>query len=143
MSEAQVASRGASLGLLRQPDFLKLWLGLTGSLFGMQVSGLALPLTAVILLGASASEMGVLGAARWLPYLLFGLFAGVFLDRVRRRPVLIATHVGRAVLLASVPAAAVLGVLRIEQLYVVSLGVGALMIFSDAAYQSMLPSLIK
>lgn len=108
----------------------------------MQVSGLALPLTAVVLLGASASEMGVLGAARWLPYLLVGLVAGVWLDRVRRRPVLIATHVGRAVLLATIPIATVLGVLHIELLYVVSFALGGLMIFSDAAYQSVLPSLV-
>jgi len=134
MTQAARVPRWVSLGLLRQPDFLKLWLGLTGSLFGMQVSGLALPLTAVLVLGASASEMGVLGAARWLPYLLVGLFAGVWLDRVRRRPVLIATHVGRAVLLASIPAAAVVGVLHIEQLYIVSFVLGGLMIFSDAAY---------
>jgi len=134
MIQAARVPRWVSLGLLRQPDFLKLWLGLTGSLFGMQVSGLALPLTAVLVLGASASEMGVLGAARWLPYLLVGLFAGVWLDRVRRRPVLIATHVGRAVLLASIPAAAVVGVLHIEQLYIVSFVLGGLMIFSDAAY---------
>jgi hypothetical protein len=57
----------------------------------MQVSGLALPLAAVILLDASATDMGVLGAARWLPYLMFGLVAGVWLDRVRRRPVLVAS----------------------------------------------------
>src|SRR5919201_1324693 len=102
MELAARAPRRALFGVLNQPDFLKLWLGLTGSLFGMQVSGLALPLTAVLLLGASAGEMGVLGAARWLPYLLVGLFAGVWLDRVRRRPVLIVTHGARALLLASV-----------------------------------------
>src|SRR6266498_3750077 len=82
MAHAARVRRWEVLGLLRHPDFLKLWLGLTGSLFGMQVSGLALPLTAVLLLGASATEMGVLGAARWLPYLLVGLFAGVWVDRV-------------------------------------------------------------
>jgi MFS family permease len=142
MTHSARVPRWAFLGLLRQPDFLKLWLGLTGSLFGMQVSGLALPLTAVLILGASASEMGVLAAARWLPYLLFGLFTGVWLDRVRRRPVLIATHVGRAVLLASIPVAAVLGLLHIEQLYGVSFVLGGLMIFSDAAYQSLLPCLV-
>ncbi len=143
MAHAARVRRWEVLGLLRHPDFLKLWLGLTGSLFGMQVSGLALPLTAVLLLGASATEMGVLGAARWLPYLLVGLFAGVWLDRVRRRPVLIATHVGRAVLLASIPLAAVLNILHIELLYVVSFVLGGLMIFSDAAYQSLLPSLVE
>ena len=143
MALATRAPRQAVFGVLNQADFLKLWLGLTGSLFGMQVSGLALPLTAVLLLGASASEMGVLSAARWLPYLIVGLFAGVWLDRVRRRPVLIVTHLGRAALLASIPVASVLGVLHIEQLYIVSFAVGVLMIFSDAAYQSLLPSLVS
>jgi MFS family permease len=128
------------VGVLRHPDFLKLWSGLTVSLVGMQVSGLALPLTAVLFLGASATEMGILGAARWLPYLVFGLLAGAWLDRVSRRPVLVATHVGRALLLASIPAGAVFGWLRIEQLYVVTLALGSLMIFSDAAYQALLPT---
>jgi MFS family permease len=131
------------VGVLRQPDFLKLWSGLTVSLVGMQVSGLALPLTAVLFLGASGTEMGILSAARWLPYLVFGLLAGAWLDRVRRRPVLIATHVGRALLLASIPAGAVFGWLRIEQLYVVMLALGSLMIFSDAAYQALLPALVS
>jgi MFS family permease len=130
------------VGVLRRPDFLKLWSGLTISLVGMQVSGLALPLTAVLVLGASGTEMGILGAARWLPYLVFGLLAGAWLDRVRRRPVLIVTHVGRAVLLASIPAGAVFGWLRIEQLYVITLVLGSLMIFSDAAYQALLPTLV-
>jgi MFS family permease len=133
----------AFVGVLRQPDFLKLWCGLTISLVGMQVSGLALPLTAVLALGASGTEMGILGAARWLPYLLFGLLAGAWLDRVRRRPVLIASHLGRAMLLASIPVAAILGWLRIEQLYIVTLALGSLMIFSDAAYQALLPSLVS
>jgi MFS family permease len=133
----------AVVGVLREPDFFKLWSGLTVSLFGMQVSGLALPLTAVVFLGASGTEMGILGAARWLPYLVFGLLAGAWLDRIRRRPVLIATHLGRAVLLASIPAAAVLGWLRIEQLYIITLALGSLMIFSDAAYQALLPTLVS
>src|ERR687885_2973721 len=140
---APALSWTAPIGVLRPPDFLKLWSGLTISLLGMQVSGLALPLTAVLFLGASGTEMGVLGATRWLPYLAFGLLAGAWLDRVRRRPVLIASHLGRALLLASIPAAAVLGWLRIEQLYVVTLALGSLMIFSDAAYQALLPTLVS
>jgi len=135
-------ARTGLLGVLRQPDFLRLWSGLTISLLGMQVSGLALPLTAVVVLGASGTEMGILGAARWLPYLVFGLLAGAWLDRVRRRPVLIASHLGRAVMLAVIPAGALLGWLRIEQLYVITLALGSLMIFSDAAYQALLPTLV-
>jgi predicted MFS family arabinose efflux permease len=120
---------------------LKLWAGLTVSQFGVQVSAIALPLVAVGL-GATPTQMGVLGALRWLPYLLLGLLAGAVLDRVRRRPVLIATHLGRALLLATVPAAALAGGLRVEQLYAVAFGVGALMVFSDGAYQALLPALV-
>jgi MFS family permease len=127
--------------LLRQPDFLKLWSGLTISLVGMQVSGLALPLAAVEL-GASAGQMGLISALRWLPYLLLGLLAGVWLDRLRRRPVLVVTHLGRAALLATVPAAALLGRLSVEQLYMVAFLLGALMVFSDGAYQALLPTLV-
>src|SRR5688500_14527428 len=125
--------------LLGEPDFLKLWSGLTISLLGMQVSGLALPLAAVGL-GATAQQMGVIGALRWVPYLLLGLLAGVWLDRLRRRPVLIVTHLGRAALLATIPAAALLDRLSVEQLYAVALLLGALMVFSDGAYQALLPT---
>jgi Major Facilitator Superfamily len=128
-------------GLLAQPDFLRLWSGLTVSLFGVQASAVARPLVAVGL-GATPAQLGALGALRWLPYLLFGLVAGAVLDRVRRRPVLIATHLGRALLLATVPAAALAGGLRVEQLYAVAFGVGTLMVFSDGAYQSLLPALV-
>jgi predicted MFS family arabinose efflux permease len=130
------------VGLLAQPDFLRLWGGLTLSLLGGQVSSVALPLTAAVWLGASPFEMGLIGALRWAPYLLFGLLAGVWLDRTRRRPVLVATHLARALLLGLVPSAAALGWLRIEQLYLTAFGVGALMLFSDVAYQSVLPGLV-
>ncbi|HEY3109847.1 MAG TPA: MFS transporter, partial [Chloroflexota bacterium] len=131
-----------SSDLLREPDFRKLWAGLTVSLVGAQVSGLALPLAAVGL-GATAGQMGVIGALRWLPYLLLGLIAGVWLDRLRRRPVLIVTHLGRAALLASVPAAALLDRLSVEQLYALAFLLGALMVFSDGAYQALLPTLVR
>ena len=129
-------------GLRRDREFLKLWAALTLSLAGVQVSTVALPLTAAVWLGATPSEMGTLAALRWAPYLLFGLPAGVWLDRGRRRPVLVWTHAGRAVLLGLVPAAALLGTLRIELLYLIAFGVGTLMLFSDVAYQSVLPSLV-
>ena len=138
---ARLTAGRRRLGLLAEADFLKLWGGLTISQLGVQVSGLALPLAAVGM-GASAAEMGVLGALRWLPYLLFGLVAGAWLDRVRRRPVLVVTHLGRAVLLALVPLAALAGVLRIELLFVVAFGVGTLMVLSDGAYQSLLPAIV-
>ena len=74
-------------GLWRQPDFLKLWAGETISLFGSQITFLALPLTAVLVLHASPSQMGFLTAIEFLPFLVLSLFAGVWVDRLRRRPV--------------------------------------------------------
>src|SRR5262245_15511023 len=130
------------LGLLREPDFLRLWSGMTVSLLGSQVSALALPLAAVGM-GATAEQMGALRSLAWLPYLLFGIAAGVWLDRVRRRLVLLAAHLGRALLLAVVPATALAGALSMELLYAVPFAVGVAMVFSDGAYQSLLPALVS
>src|SRR5688572_17973966 len=87
--------------------------------------------------------MAVLAAADLLPGLLIGLMAGVWADRFRRRPILIAADAGRAMLLLSVPAAAVFGVLRIEQLYLVTFLCGVLTTFFDVAYHTYLPSLVR
>jgi len=87
--------------------------------------------------------MGLLGAAERAPFLVLGLFAGVWVDRLRRRPILIAADVGRAALLASIPLAAVFGMLRIEQLYAVGFFVGCLTVFFDVASLSFLPSLVQ
>jgi MFS family permease len=128
--------------LWRHPDFLKLWSAQTVSQFGTQITLLGLPIIAAVVLGASPSQMGILSAAEYLPFLLFGLFAGVWVDRLPRRPILIWADIGRAVVLATIPAAAYLGVLRIEQLYVVGFLVGVGTVFFDVAYQSYLPSLV-
>jgi len=130
-------------GLWRHPDFLKLWFGQTISIFGSQVTLLALPLAAAVTLDATAAEMGILAAAGSLPPLLFGLFAGVWVDRYRRRPILIATDLGRSVLLATIPLAAALDLLRIELLYVVAFTAGLLTLLFRVAYTSFLPSLIS
>lgn len=130
-------------GLWRHPDFLRFWSAQTISLFGSSITSLALPLTAVLILDATPTQMGVLGATQSAPYLLFGLLAGAWVDRVRRRPVLVWTDIGRALLLASVPLAAVLHVLRIEQLYIVAFLVGVLTVFFDVAYMAFLPSLVR
>ncbi len=97
-------------------DFNRLWAAQTISLLGSEVSTLAIPLTAVLTLGASPAQMGLLIASQQLPWLAVGLFAGAWVDRLRRRPILIAADVGRAVLLVSIPVAAVLGALTIWQL---------------------------
>jgi predicted MFS family arabinose efflux permease len=86
--------------------------------------------------------MGFLGVARSTPFALFGLFAGVWADRLRRRPILIGADLGRALLLATIPASAIIGVFRIELLYIVMFLVGTLHVFFDVAYTAYLPSLV-
>ena len=130
-------------GLWRHSEFVKLWTGQTISRFGSEVSTLAIPLAAALVLNASPAQMGLLGAFEFAPFLLLSLFAGVWVDRMRRRPVLIVADIGRAILLGSIPAAALLGVLRIEQLYVVGVLSGVLTVFFDVAYQSYLPVLVS
>jgi len=96
--------------------FDRLWLAHLVSAGGSQVTYLAVPLTAALVLGASPAQMGVLGAAEQLPFVVVSLWAGVWADRLPRRALLIA-DVGRALLVASVPAAAALGLLSIGWLY--------------------------
>ncbi len=130
-------------GLWRHPDFLKLWAGQTISAFGSLVSRFALPVTAILVLGATPLQITLLSVAELAPGLLVSVFAGAWVDRLRRRPILIAADLGRALLLGSIPAAALLGRLRIEQLYLVALLVSVLTVFFDVAYRSYLPSLVR
>src|SRR5207244_4548217 len=96
------------------------WIGQTVSLFGDQITLVALPLVAVLLLHAGPAEMGYLTAAAWLPFLFFALPAGALVDRVRRRRrLMIAADLGGAVLLLTVPAAAAVHALTLGQLFVV------------------------
>jgi MFS family permease len=129
-------------GLWRHPDFLKLWSAETISQFGTQVSLLAIPFVAVVVLDASTFAVAALGVVDFLPFILFTLPAGVWVDRLRRRPILIAGDFGRALLLASIPVAYVLDALTLGQLYVVGFLVGTCTVFFDVAYQSYLPSLV-
>ena len=123
-------------------DFLRLWAGETISLFGTQVTVLALPLVAVITLRASAAQVGLLNACRYAPFVVVTLFAGVVVDRVRRRPTMIVVNLGRGALIALIPLTALLGLLRIEYLYLVAFAVGILTVFFDLAYQAYLPSIV-
>lgn len=138
-----MANQHPKTTLWRHPDFMKLWMGQTVSQFGAQITLLALPLTAVLLLHASPAQMGILGAMEMAPFLLIGLFAGVYVDRVRRRPLLVAADVGRALLLATVPAMAALHVLVMPILYALGFLVGSLTVLFDVAYQSYLPALVS
>ncbi len=128
--------------LWREPDFLKLWVGDTISSLGSAVTGLALPITAVTLLAATPIQMGVLGAARNAPFIVFGLLAGVVVDRFRRRPVLVLTSVGEALALVSIPLAASFGALAIDQLYVVAFVAGSFSLVAVVANQAFLPILV-
>ena len=129
-------------GLWKNPDFVKLWLGQTVSYFGSGITGIALPLTAVLILAATPVQMGILGALDGVSVLVIGLLAGVWVDRVRRRPLLIATDLGRAFILSTIPLAALLGVLRIWQLYIVAALAGMLTVIFTVASSAYLPSLI-
>jgi MFS family permease len=131
------------LGLLRQPDFLKLWSAETVSQFGTQVSLLAVPTVAILILQAPPFEVALLGTVEFLPFILFTLPAGVWVDRLRRRPILIVGDLGRALSLASIPLAYELHALTIWQLYAVGFVNGILTVFFDVAYQSYLPSLVE
>ena len=128
--------------LWRHGDFLKLWSAQTISLVGTQVTALALPLTAILYLRASAFEVGLLASLQYLPFLLIGLPAGSIVDRLRRLPVMIWADAGRAVLLVSVPITAWFGGLHLAMLYPVAFAVGVLSVFFDVAVQSYLPSVV-
>ncbi|HEY8474554.1 MAG TPA: MFS transporter [Natronosporangium sp.] len=134
--------RTPDLGLLRDRDYQKLFAATTVSQFGFQISHLAIPLVAIVSLNASPFQVGLLTTATMAPFLLVGLPAGVWVDRWRRRDVLIVTDVARAAVLLTVPLAWWAGVLTIWQLYAVALLLGGLTVFFDVAYQSYLPHLV-
>jgi MFS family permease len=130
-------------GLWGNLGFVHLWGAATVSTFGSFVTGTAVPFTAILLLNASPTAIGVLRIAQLLPGFLLGLVAGAWVDRLRRKPIMIATDIGRALLIVTVPLAAWLGWLGLGQLYIIAALVSALSVFFDVAYQSLLPSLVK
>lgn len=123
-------------GLLRQHDFRHFWLADAISQVGTRVSGTAISLLVVITLHASTFEISVLRTLQTLAYLLVGLQAGAWCDRVRKRPVLVGADLGRAVALGSIPVAAVFGALTIWQVYAAVFVAGVLTVFFDVAHQS-------
>jgi len=129
-------------GLLRERDFRRLWLAQTVSQVGTQVTNLALPLVAILVLNASAFEVALLGAIEFLPFVFFTLPAGAWVDRLPKRRVLITADLGRAAILALVPIGYVTGVLAMWQLYVIGFSAGILTVFFEVAYQSILPELV-
>lgn len=128
--------------LWRERDFLIVWSGSLVSEMGDQVTMLALPLAAVLVLHAGAFQLGALRAAASLAFLVIALPAGILVDRRRKRPLMIAADLGRVVLIGSVPAMAALNLLTIWQLYLVALGAGILSVIFDVSYQSFVPALV-
>jgi MFS family permease len=129
--------------LWHHSDFLKLWTGQSISELGSQVSGLAIPLLAALSLGASPLQFSLLGVLGFLPFILFALPAGVWVDRLRRRYILIVGDAARAVLLAIIPILWALHELQVWHLLVLEFVIGVFTVFFDVAYQSYLPALIE
>jgi MFS family permease len=129
--------------LWRHSDFLRLWSAQTVSEFGGQITLLALPLAAILVLHATTFEVAVLSTVDLLPFLLFGLPAGVWVDRLPHRPVLVVADLGCAITLVSVPLAYAFNVLTLAQLYVVGFLTGSLTVFFSLAYHAYLPVLLE
>jgi MFS family permease len=129
--------------LWSHPDFVKMWAGQSISELGSQVSQLAIPWLAAVGLHASPFAFSLLGVLGFLPFILFALPAGVWVDRLRRRQILIVGDSARAVLLALIPILWALGVLQIWHLLLLQFVIGVFTVFFDVAYQSYLPALIE
>jgi MFS family permease len=137
------AARGPGRpGLWRHRDFLLLWAGQSVSEVGSAVTTIAVPLTAVVVLQASTFQIGLLSAATTIPFLLIALPAGLVVDRLAKRRLMIGCDAARMLIIGSVPVAAWLGDLTLLQLYAVALAAGILTVFFDVAYQSYTPALI-
>jgi MFS family permease len=128
--------------LWRDRDFVRLWSAGTISIFGSLIGRTALPFVAILTLGAGALEVSALRSLELLAGLLVGLFAGAWVDRIRRRPIMIGADLGRAVLLASIPVAAIAGVLGLWQLFAVAFLTAILTTFFDLADRAYLPTLV-
>lgn len=129
--------------LWRDRNFLTLWSGQALSQFGAQIAELAVPVLAVLLLNATEFQVGVLTAANVAAFLLVGLPAGAWIDRMRKRHVMIAADIVRAVALAIVPLLWMLGMLEIWHLVAIAAIVGIATVFFDVSYQSIVPSLVR
>ncbi|WP_243704552.1 MFS transporter [Micromonospora sp. KC723] len=128
--------------MLWHRDFRLLWIGQASSQLGSSVTSVAMPLLAVATLNATAFEAAMLYAASWLPWLIIGLPAGAWVDRLRRRPVMVACDTASMLLFFSVPVAAWLDMLTIGHLIAVALAAGTAAVFFQTACQAYLPSLL-
>lgn len=129
--------------LASSPHYRRLWSAATISLFGTQVSLIAIPYIAAVLLHAPPFQVALLGTVEFLPFLLFTLPAGAWVDRLPRRLILVTGDLGRAISLLTIPIAWELGVLSMGQLYIVGFVNGLLTVFFDVADQSFLPAILE
>ncbi|WP_343916163.1 MFS transporter [Agrococcus citreus] len=143
MSQSQAAPTRVHRSLWRDGNFLTMWSGQALAQLGSQVTELAIPVLAVLLLGATELEVGFLGAAGVAAFLVVGLPAGAWIDRMRKRHVMIWADAVRAVALAALPLLWWAGVLEMWHLYAVALVVGVATVFFDVSYQSLIPSLVR
>jgi len=127
--------------VFRLPGFASFWAAETVSAFGTHITTLALQVLVVVTLAGTATDVGLLNAARWLPYLLFGLFLGALIDRRRRKPILVVTDFARAILLGAIPALWILGWLSFPAVLAFAAALGALTLLNDSASQSFVPRL--
>lgn len=142
MRSSAAGDNPSGLSLWRNNRFLVFWSAYSLSLLGTHVSLIAIPLLAVLTMNASPIQVGTLTAMGYLPFLLIGLPAGVWVDRMPRMPILICADLGRACLLLIVPVAYFFGFLSLELLYPIVFFIGVLTVFGDIAHQALLPSLI-
>ena len=142
---ARLPTLRAGLGgnLWHNRDFARLWFSETASSFGNQFSIFALPVLAILSFDATPFDIGLLGALAILPYPVLGLFVGVWVDRFRKKRIMVVCNLGRMATLASIPVASVLGVLTLTQLFVVALIVGIFSVCFDTCYQAILPILVE
>lgn len=129
--------------LTRDPDFLKFWIGQSISVFGSQFSPIAIGAIAYFTLKANGFQFGLLAFMNTIPFLTVGLLAGVYVDRHRRRRILILADLGRSLTLLSIPVSAILYTMTMNLLYVVTLVAGVLTVFFEITYQSYIPSLVE
>jgi len=142
MGDSAKVSPAVESRLRRYPPFVRFWLASTVSDFGTYITTLALSVLILVTMNGTPLDQGLVNAARWIPYLLFGLVAGVWIDRFPRRTVLIGGDLGRGLILAGVCATAMTGALSVPALMILMFVFGTLALISDAAYQSFLPQLV-
>lgn len=143
IAEASPVTAPVKAGVLSNRDFARLFAGETISQIGSQVTQFTMPLVAIITLNATAFQVGILNALKFVPVIVVGIFAGVWLDRRRRRPIMIMCALGNAVLIGLVPISSVAGFLSIGLLYVVITLAGALTVIFDVGALSYVPFLVE